>query len=171
MKPTIQKALNKQINEEMESSYLYLSMAAYFEDQNLAGMAQWMKAQSIEEVNHAMQLYTYIVDRGGKVELQAIKAPQLSWKSPLDAFNGTYTHEKHITKCIHDLMDLATKEKDHASTAMLQWFVTEQVEEEASTSEIVEKLKLIDSAPGGIYMIDKELASRPMPQLQLAPAE
>jgi ferritin len=156
----IQDAFNEQINAELFSSYLYLSMSAYFESVNLSGMANWMRVQVQEENAHAMKFYNYIHERGGKVELAAIEGPQIEWSSPLDAFEAAYKHECHISSRINDLVDLSINQKDHASNAFLQWFVTEQVEEEASAMEIVDKLKLMGEHKGALFMLDKELGQR-----------
>lgn len=156
----MQDAFVDQINEELFSSYLYLSMAAWFESKNFHGMAKWMQVQAEEEREHAMKFFDQIVERGGRVKLAAIKEPQFEWKNPLDAFQGAFAHEQHITKRINDLTDLAVKEKDHASQIFLQWFVKEQVEEEAHADEIVHKLEFIGEAGHGLYMIDRELGAR-----------
>ena len=156
----MEEALNKQINAELYSAYLYLSMAAYFEAQNLKGMAKWMIAQYGEEQGHAKKLYGYILERGGKVTLEAIDKPKTDWDSPAEAFEEAYEHEQKVTTMINDLVDMAQSENDKASVAMLQWFVTEQVEEEASTSEIADKLKLIKGAPQGLFMMDHALGAR-----------
>jgi ferritin len=161
-----QSALNKQINFEFYSSYLYLSMSAYFQAQNLQGFANWMQRQAAEEVQHAMKIYDYISTRGGRVELQAIAKPQTDWDSPLDAFEHTYKHEQDVSKSYNELLDSLASENDHATNIFLQWFVNEQVEEEASVVGVLEKLKLIKNAPGGLFMIDRELAQRPPSQQQ-----
>lgn len=160
IKKNLEEAINKQINEELYSAYLYLSMATHFDDVNLPGIAGWMKAQAQEEVEHAMRFYHYLTERGGRAVLQAIKAPQSEWASPLAAFQDALKHEEYITTCIHNLVDLAASEKDHASVNMLQWFVAEQVEEEATAAEIVEKLKMIGDQGHALYMMDKELGAR-----------
>jgi ferritin len=153
-------ALNEQINAELYSAYLYLSMMAYFESENLPGMARWFKAQTQEEVMHAMKIYDYVNERGGKVTLKAIDQPQAMWKSPLAAFEAAYKHEQMVTGRINDLVDLAIKEKDHASNTFLQWFVNEQVEEETSVNTIVQQLKMAQGAPGALFIIDRELGQR-----------
>ncbi|MBD3237542.1 MAG: ferritin [Candidatus Eisenbacteria bacterium] len=158
----IQAAFNEQIREEMESAYIYLSMAAYFESQGLEGMATWMRSQTAEEVAHAMRFFDHISERGGRVSLQGLKQPQAEWNSPLEAFQAAYKHEQYITQKIHELVDLATAERDHPAHAMLQWFVTEQVEEEASTSKIVEQLERIGDSGNGLLMLDRELGRRPI---------
>ena len=160
----IQEAFNKQINAELYSSYLYLSMAAYFATVNLNGMANWMKCQVQEEIVHAMKFYDFILDRGGTVTLLAIDAPTATWNSPLAAFEAAYNHEQKVTGMINELMDLTIEEKDHSATAFLQWFVTEQVEEEATARDIVDRLQLVKDFKGGLFMIDRELGQeRPLP--------
>ncbi len=156
---TMLKELNNQITEETFSAYLYLSMAAYFHDANLEGFAQWMEVQAMEELTHAKKFFDYIIERGGRVALEAIKKPQAEWKSPLEAFEAAYAHEQHITGRINMLMDMALAEKDHATCAMLQWFVSEQVEEEANASSIVNKLKMV-SGTNGMFYLDRELGKR-----------
>jgi len=151
-------ALNKQINAELYSSYLYLSMAAYFESVDLAGCANWMRAQTQEEIFHAMKMYDFLNERGGRVKLTAIEAPPTEWESPLAVFEHAYKHEQLVTSLINDLMELAISEKDHATQIFLQWFVSEQVEEEASANEVVQKLKL--AGDSGLFMVDRELGQR-----------
>jgi len=152
--------LNKQINAELFSSYLYLSMAAYFEEENLNGFANWMKMQSHEEYEHAMKFYDYIVRVGGKVKLEGIEEPKESWNGFLNAFEEAYQHELKITKMINDLADLAVEEKDHATKLFLDWFVEEQVEEVTSVQEIIHKLKLIEDNKSALFMINRELGMR-----------
>lgn len=154
------KALNDQINAEAYSSYLYLSMAAYFESINLKGFANWMMVQAQEEDLHAMKFFDFVNERSGRVRLQAIKAPPHDWESPLAAFEAVYTHECHVTGLINKLVDLSLKLSDHATNNFLQWFVAEQVEEEASADAIVQQLKLIGTDGHGLFMIDRELANR-----------
>jgi ferritin len=163
-------AINRQIGEEVFSAYLYLAMAGYFESLSLDGMAQWMKAQSVEEIFHALKFFDFISERGGQVELPAIPKPQVTWESPLAAFRAAYEHERFITGRIHALVDLATAGKDHAALAMLQWFVTEQVEEEVTTQKVADTLARIGNSGQGIIMIDRELAARPMPVTRTVPA-
>ncbi len=156
----MQDAINKQINEELFSSYLYLSMSAYFETLNLKGFAHWMKIQAYEEQFHAAKLYNHIVERGGAVNLLPINEPAHSWKSALEIFEESLKHEYHITKCIDDLMNLSLEERDHASRTLLTWFVDEQVEEENSFTEMVEKLKMIGDNNPMLLMQDKEMLAR-----------
>lgn len=156
----IQDAFNEQINEELGSAYLYLSMSAYFESLNLTGFAHWMREQAKEEIGHAMRFYTHITDRNGRVLLSALKAPKTDWKSPLSAFQDALKHEEHISACIDKLVDLAQKEKDHPAFEFLQWFVDEQVEEEKSVGEMVEKLKLAGDHPAGLLFLDAEAKKR-----------
>lgn len=153
-------AINAQINKEFYSEYLYLSMQAWFADQNLEGMAKWMDAQGKEERLHVMKFFNYLIDRGAKVKLTAIDAPPVDFDNPLKVFNMALDHEKLITKSIDELMDLAIKDKDHATRSFLQWFVDEQVEEEASMDRIVNMLKMVGGDGQGIMMIDRELGQR-----------
>ena len=160
LNPKTQDALNKQVNAELHSSYLYLSMAAYFESENLGGMAQWMRVQAREELAHAMKLFNFINERNGRVTLTQVEAPKTEWESPLDVFRSAYDHECKITGLIHELVDLAASQKDHAANAFLQWFVTEQVEEEAAALEIVESLKLAGDHGAALLMLDRQLGQR-----------
>ncbi|MBM9537718.1 ferritin [Desulfobulbus alkaliphilus] len=160
LKKTMQQAMNDQINAEMYSSYLYLSMEAYFQSISLNGFAAWMRAQVQEELMHAMKFYDFVHERGGQVTLESIAKPDTTWSSPLNAFEAVLKHEQHVTSLINDLVDLAISEKDHASNIFLQWFVTEQVEEEASVGEVVEKLRLIQDNPSGLFMLDAEMGKR-----------
>ncbi|RMF54445.1 ferritin [Candidatus Woesearchaeota archaeon] len=157
---TMEAALNKQVNAELYSAYLYLSMSADFEAKNLKGFANWMFVQAQEEMTHVMKIYRHILDRGGKVVLDKVAKPKTTWKTPLDAFQDAYKHEKEITAMINNLVRLAKKQNDHATESMLQWFVDEQVEEEANTDEIVQKLKMVKNSGEGILIIDKELSQR-----------
>lgn len=157
---TMQEAFNKQINEELLSAYIYASMANFFEHRSLKGFAHWMRMQSEEELGHARRIVTFMNDRGGRVILDTIEKPQAEWDSPLAVFEDAYNHECHISACINELSTMAVNEKDHASHAFLEWFVTEQVEEEANADDIIQQLKLVDGAPSGLYLIDRELAQR-----------
>jgi len=156
----MEKSFNEQINEELYSAYLYLSMVAYFESINLPGFANWMRVQTQEEIVHAMKFYDYINQRNGRVALTALADPQIEWKSPMDAFEAAYKHELHITAKINELVNLAIEEKDHAANMFLQWFVNEQVEEEKNPLDIIQKLKMIKDSSESLYMLDKELAAR-----------
>jgi len=160
IKKKIENALNKQTNAEMYSSYLYLSMSAFFESANLKGFAHWMRIQAQEELVHALKFFDYVHGRGGTVTLTAIDAPPIKWQSPLAVFDHVFEHEQKVTGLINDLVDLAISENDHATHNFLQWFVAEQVEEESSADEIVHKLKLVGDARGGLFMLDKELGQR-----------
>jgi ferritin len=153
-------SLNEQINKEIYSAYLYLSMSAYSTFIGMKGFANWFLVQYQEEMMHAMKIYDYINDQGGQVKLLAVKKPPTEFGSPLEMFEKTLEHEKFVTKCINDLVDLAIKGNDHASNIFLQWFVTEQIEEEANDNEIISKLKLVGEDGKGLFMIDKELAAR-----------
>jgi ferritin len=156
----MQDALNEQVNAEFYSAYLYLSMVAYFESINLPGFANWMRVQTQEELTHAMKIYDYVNERGGRVILKSIAEPQAEWKSPLAAFEAAYGHEQKVTALINELVNLAIEEKDHAANMFLQWFVNEQVEEENSADTIVQKIKLMADAPGGMYLLDNEMGQR-----------
>jgi len=156
----MQDALNGQINAEMYSAYLYLAMSAYFQSINFNGFAQWMNVQYQEEMMHAMKIYDFIAERGGRIVLDAIDKPQSEWKSPLAAFEAAYKHEQKVTGLIYGLVELAKKEKDHATDIFLQWFVSEQVEEENNASEIVAKLQMLKDSTGQMFMLDRELGKR-----------
>jgi ferritin len=160
IKEKMQKAINKQINAEFYSSYLYLAMSGYFEARNWLGFAQWLKAQSREENAHAMKFYGYVFERGGRVILSAIETPQAEWKSPQDAFEAVYAHELKVTGLLNDLLKLAKEENDTATESLMKWFIDEQVEEEANALLIVEKLKLIKDSAQGLFMLDHELGER-----------
>jgi ferritin len=156
----MQKALNGQMNAELYSSYLYLSMNAYFKSVNLDGFANWMYYQAQEELEHAMKFYDFICQRGGRVQLAQIEAPPSEWNSPLTVFEDTLAHEQKVTGLINDLVEIANAERDHASQIFLQWFVSEQVEEEDSVGGVLEQLKLMGEAKGGLFMMDREMAKR-----------
>jgi ferritin len=156
----MQEALNGQINAELYSAYLYLSMEACFQSTNLPGCANWMRVQTQEELTHAMKIYDFVNERGGRVTLKSIQQPPIKWDSPLAAFEAAYKHEQKVTGLINTLVNLAIEEEDHAANSFLKWFVNEQVEEEASVDEVVQKLKMVETAPGGLFMIDKQLGQR-----------
>jgi len=156
----LQDAINEQINRELYSEYLYASMRAWFARQTLNGFATWMEVQVREEHAHAMGFFTYLLDRGGRVELKAIAKPPADFKDPLDAFKQTLEHEHFITKSINELKDLAIKEKDHAFDSFLNWYVDEQVEEENNDETIIGKLNIIKGRPEGLLFLDKELGLR-----------
>ena len=166
----VEKALNDQVNAEIYSAYLYLSMSSYFESVNLPGFAQWMKAQAQEEMVHAMKIYDYVIERRGRMLLGAIEAPPSQWDNPVAAFEATLEHERKVTALINDLVEIALAEKDHATNIFLQWFVSEQVEEEASVDGVLQKLKMIGSQGHGLFMMDRELSSR-APIVSLPTAE
>jgi ferritin len=159
----LESGLNEQINEEMFSSYLYLSMTAYFESMNLPGFANWMRVQTQEETLHAMKFFDYINGRNGRVLLSKIGAPPVEWKSPQEAFAAAYNHEKHISERIRMLVKQARELGDDSTDNFLQWFVAEQVEEEESAYKIVQQLKLIGDDRAGLFLIDRELAKRRPP--------
>ena len=153
-------ALNEQVNAELYSAYLYLSMAAHFEAINLKGFGNWMRVQQQEETFHGMKFYDYILNRQGHVILKEIAAPPNKWKSPLDVFKDVYEHEQKVTGLINKLATLAQKESDHATGVLLHWFINEQVEEEANADAIIQKLKLIGDNSSGLFLLDQELAQR-----------
>jgi len=157
---TMQDAMNDQINKELYSSYLYLSMAAYFENRNLSGFAHWMRVQEAEERGHAMKFYDFILERGGKVTLGAITAPKTEWKSTLEVAEEVASHEAQVTASIYALYETALKEKDYPAQIMLQWFISEQVEEEKNAADIVANLKLIEERGTAVLMLDHRLAKR-----------
>ena len=156
----MQDTLNKQMNAELFSWYLYQSMAAWFETVNLSGMARWMTAQAGEEMNHAMKIYRFIVERGGKVALTEIGRPKAEWDSPQNAFEEALAHERKITESIDACVAAARTAGDNASEVFLQWYVTEQVEEEATATAIVEKFKMAGGFKGALFMLDRELGMR-----------
>jgi len=153
-------AFNEQINAELFSAYLYLSMSAWFSDKSLSGFANWMRVQAMEEQFHAMKIYDYVLERGGCVDLNKIDKPETDWDETLIVLQEVAGHEAKVTGLINDLVDLAYSERDHASNIFLQWFVSEQVEEEASAGEIVEKAKMIGNDSAGLFALDMELGKR-----------
>lgn len=160
LSPKMEAALNSQINAEYYSSYLYLSMAAYFDSINLPGFANWMRVQQQEELVHALKFFDFVSERNGRVKLTAIEGPETEWANPLAVFEAALAHERLVTGLINKLVDLALAESDHASNNFLQWFVAEQVEEEATADGILQQLRLMKDAPGGLFMIDRELGQR-----------
>jgi ferritin len=156
----MEKAINKQINAEFASAYLYLSMSSWFSGHSLDGMANWMMIQFQEEQSHALKFYRYVIERGGTVVLDAIEEPEKEWNSPLHVFEETLKHEQLVTSLINNLVDIAKEERDYATESMLRWFIDEQVEEEANADAIVNQLKLIGDKGHGIFMIDREMKSR-----------
>ncbi|HNX07265.1 MAG TPA: ferritin [Bacteroidales bacterium] len=156
----MEKALNDQINAEFFSAFLYLSMSAYFTRKNLPGFANWLKIQYQEESAHAMLFFNYLNERGGKAELKAIEKPDLEWKDSIKVFEEVLKHEQKVTALINNLVNIAIQEKDHATNNKLQWFVAEQVEEEANASEILEQLKIVEGKGQGLLLLDRELKTR-----------
>ena len=156
----LETAINDQINFEMYSSYIYMSMATHFDSINLKGFSHWMKVQAQEELTHAMRFWRYLIDRGGKVVLSQIQGPTTSWQSPLAVFEDALHHEHIVTGKINKLVDIARSESDYASDNLLQWFIKEQVEEEASADEVIQKLKLIGDNSSALFLLDQELAAR-----------
>ena len=156
----ILRALNEQINHELYSAYLYAAMAAYFDDRDLPGFAHWTLMQAQEELMHAQKIFGFVSERGGRVRLASIAEPDFSWDSNVAAFEAVLAHERFISGKINDIVDLALQEKDHATNNFLQWFVAEQVEEEASAEEVLRQVRLVGDAPSGLFMLDRELAKR-----------
>ena len=156
----IQDALNEQINFELFSAYLYLSMSAHFETQNLPGFANWMRVQYQEETAHAMKFYRYVFDRNGAVSLKAISQPATKFKAPVDIFKQVLEHEKKVTSLINKLYELALKEKDYAAQSFLQWFINEQVEEEKNAADIIAMLEMVGDSPVSLIMADRQLSAR-----------
>ena len=155
-------ALNRQINEELLSAYLYLAMSAKSDSMGLSGFANWFKMQYQEELAHADRFFNYILERNGEVDLDSIGKPEVGDVSPLELFEKSLSHEQHITKCIFQLKDLAKSESDHATDVFLEWFVSEQVEEEATTQGVIDQLRLVKDNPSGLFLIDRELSGRKM---------
>lgn len=156
----MEQALNEQIREELGSAYLYLAMAAYFHSQSLPGMARWMEVQVQEELGHAMRIFQHVVERGGRVKLEALPEPKFEWPTPLEAWRAAHAHERYISGRIHQLMELARAEKDYPAEVLLQWFVSEQVEEEDQTRRVVEMLERLGESGRGLLWLDKELGKR-----------
>jgi len=156
----LEKAINEQINAELYSAYLYLSMGAYFEEQGLSGFANWMRVQFEEEQFHGLKFFDYLAERGGRVLLGAIEMPETEWESPVAVFEEVLKHERHVTSLINNLIDIAIEERDHASKSFLNWFIDEQVEEEAAAEDLLNQLKLVEGDGRGILMLDREMASR-----------
>ncbi|WP_320045712.1 ferritin [uncultured Ilyobacter sp.] len=160
MNKRVEDLLNEQVNKEFYSAYLYLSMSSYFSKKNLNGFANFMRVQYQEEVSHGMKIFDYIMERGGRAKLKPIGEVKLDWKDVIEVFEETCDHEKFITDSINNIVDISYEEKDHATVNMLQWFVKEQVEEEATAQGLLEQLKMIDGKGAGIFMIDRELMAR-----------
>ncbi len=156
----MENAFNDQIAAEFYSAHLYLSMASYLESIDLSGFANWMRVQYQEEVAHGMKIFEYIIERDGRALVKPFDGPPSEWKSPLDVFESSYKHEQKVTGLINNLMEIAQSEKDHAAQIFLQWFVNEQVEEEASAKTIIQQLKLLGDSKAGLFQIDRELGQR-----------
>ncbi len=156
----LQEAINDQLNFEFYSGYIYLAMSAWLSSQNLNGMAHWMEIQYQEEQVHAMKFFNYLNDRGGQVKLKAIAQPQTEWKSALDAFETAHKHEQTVTGRISDLVDLALTERDHVTNSLLQWFISEQIEEEASVRDMADQIRMAGTSSESIFMLDREMATR-----------
>lgn len=163
LSPTVEKALNEQTHAEFFSFYLYLAVSAYFADQHLDGFAAWMEAQATEELGHAMKLFHHVIERGGSPRLMAIDEPAATWSSPADAVKEVFDHERSITARINALADLAGSEKDHAASVLLHWYISEQVEEEATADRLYHQTAMVQDSPQGLLMLDRELSARPSP--------
>ena len=153
-------ALNDQLNMEYYSAYSYLAMSAYFLTQNLNGFAHWMRVQAEEELAHGMKIYDFLDDREADIRLRGIEAPKQKWDSPLEVFEDTLAQEQKVSQSIYDIADLALSERDHATHTFLQWFIVEQVEEEASVKELIDTLKLVGTEGNGLFLLDRDLAQR-----------
>jgi ferritin len=156
-------AMNEQIKNELESYYIYLSMAAWLHSKALDGIGHWMRVQAHEEMLHAMKFFNHLIDRGGKVALKDLKQLKIQWKSPIEVFQDAYEHEKFISKKINDLMSIARQEKEYASEPLLAWFTDEQIEEESNANKITEQLEMVGADKSGLLMLDRELAARAYP--------
>ncbi len=156
-------AMNQQIKYELESYYIYLSMAAYFHAKNLDGMAHWMRCQAHEEMVHTMRFFDHVTDRGGKVALRELSQPQTEWETPQDVWNDAYAQEKFITGTINELIKICREEGEYAAEPILNWFANEQIEEEASTEQIAGRLSMVQEDRAGVLMIDRDLAQRTFP--------
>ena len=159
-KKSVQDILNKQVNAEFWSAYLYLSMSVYLAGKGLNGLANWMRVQYQEEVSHAMKIFDYVIARGGEMKLEPIERVETEWAGVKEIFESTYEHECKVTDMIHNCYEVALKERDHATANMLQWFIDEQAEEEESALEILDKLKLVGDNGAAMYMLDQELGAR-----------
>jgi ferritin len=156
----MEKALNDQMNQEFYSAYLYMAMSSYFASENWKGLAHWMKKQSEEEWMHGMKFYNHILERGGHPILDGLEKPKSTWSSPMEAFKDAYTHEQKVTGLINNIMDLSYQEKDHAAGIMLQWFVTEQIEEEQSVFDVIDSMGKIGESKSALFMLDHHLGKR-----------
>jgi ferritin len=156
-------AMNEQIKNELESYYIYLSMAAWLHSKALDGMGHWMRVQAHEEMLHAMKFFNHLIDRGGKVVLKDLKQLKIQWKSAIEVFQDALEHEKFISKKINDLMSIARQEKEYASEPLLAWFTDEQIEEESNANKITEQLEMVGADKSGLLMLDRELAARAYP--------
>lgn len=169
----MESALNEQLNWELFSAYLYLSMSGYFYSIGLGGFANWMKVQALEELTHAGKFFSFLNERGGRLRVTSVKAPTWEWESPLAAFQEALEHEQKVSARINSLVDLAREQRDHATDIFLQWFVSEQVEEESSAMEVIQKLKLVGDHPASLFHLDRELGARVfvMPTGQATPGK
>jgi ferritin len=160
IKQRVQDALNEQINVEIYSSYMYFSMASWFDSISLDGFSHWLRVQALEELTHVQKFSGFLTERSGRALMTAVDAPPTDWASPLACFEEVYDHECKVTELINRLMDVALEERDHATVSFLQWFVDEQIEEEANTDAVVQKLKMVEGNRGGLFMLDREMDTR-----------
>jgi ferritin len=160
MSAALEDAYNDQITLEFASAYAYLQMAAFFADANLPGFANWMRQQAEEERTHAMKFFDFVLDRGNQVELRAVPAPSADYTSPLSVFEASLSHEQTVTRAIHDLYSQAVEEKDYESLPLLHWFIDEQVEEEATVSELIEQIAMAGDNGAALLLLDRELGAR-----------
>ena len=160
MSAALQRAMNDQIQKEFYAHYLYLAMSAWLEERNFEGFAKWMRIQADEERNHAMRIFDFVLDRGGKVRLEALPEPVTKWKTALEVFDDARRHEQMVSTSINALYARATTEKDYASQVMLQWFITEQVEEEKTSTALAERLRLVGDSATGLIILDRQLGER-----------
>lgn len=156
----LQQAMNDQIRKEFESAYIYLSMAAWMEDQTLPGFAAWLRQQAREESSHAMKIFNHLIDRGCRVRLQPLHGPVTDFTAPLDVFENVKKHEESVTRSINELYGLAVQDKDYASQVFLEWFITEQVEEERNSSHVLESVRRVEDNQAALVMLDRELGQR-----------
>lgn len=159
----MQQELNEQVNKEFYSAYMYLAMSAYCNTIGLPGFSHWMRMQYEEESLHVTKMYDYILDQGGQIHLKMIEEPSKEFGTPIEIFEKTLEHEQFVTKAIHNLMSLAVEERDYATQTFLQWYVTEQVEEESNVNDILSPLRMVGNDKGGLMMIDQKLNGRAAP--------
>jgi ferritin len=170
LKPQILELLNNQLNNEFYSAYLYLAMSSYFDSVNLEGFAAWSRTKAQEEMEHAMKMYNYIIDRNDRVRLFQIEAPRQDWESPLEAIEDAYNHERDVTERIHAIMHMARDTKDYSTEVFIHWYVNEQIEEEISADKVLQKIRMVKDSPGGMLILDGQVMKlAQMPHASLPP--